>query len=107
MMIFFRDIKGANIMLMSNGIIKLIDFGCAKRLCLHLSVSQSEVLKSMKGLSVNCGVTRFFFFISWLFGSIWTVAFNCLSCVLKKNMNRKSCVVKNKNIDLESSLGAM
>ena len=36
-------------MLMSNGVIKLIDFGCAKRLCLHLSVSQSQVLKSMKG----------------------------------------------------------
>ena len=34
---------------MSNGIIKLIDFGCAKRLYCNLSISQSELLKSMKG----------------------------------------------------------
>lgn len=40
-------------MLMSNGVIKLIDFGCAKRLCLHLSFSQSQVLKSMKGLLLS------------------------------------------------------
>lgn len=46
---FSRDIKGGNIMLMSNGVIKLIDFGCAKRLYANLSVNQSQVLKSMKG----------------------------------------------------------
>ncbi len=45
---FHRDIKGANIMLMSNGVIKLIDFGCAKRLCLNVSQSQN-LLKSMRG----------------------------------------------------------
>lgn len=46
--LFYRDIKGANIMLMSNGVIKLIDFGCAKRLCIQISQSQN-LLKSMKG----------------------------------------------------------
>ena len=45
---FYRDIKGANIMLMSNGVIKLIDFGCAKRLCINISQSQN-LLKSMRG----------------------------------------------------------
>ncbi|XP_013411766.1 ankyrin repeat domain-containing protein 12, partial [Lingula anatina] len=47
--VIHRDIKGANIMLMPNGIIKLIDFGCAKRLCINLSMSQTQILKSMKG----------------------------------------------------------
>ena len=47
--LFIRDIKGGNVMLMPNGVIKLIDFGCAKRLCINLSMGQSEILKSMKG----------------------------------------------------------
>lgn len=44
-----RDLKGANVMLMPTGVIKLIDFGCAKRLCINLNLSQTEILKSMKG----------------------------------------------------------
>ncbi|XP_051479131.1 mitogen-activated protein kinase kinase kinase 19 [Apus apus] len=45
-----RDIKGNNVMLMPNGVVKLIDFGCARRLAwVSLSGTQSEVLKSMHG----------------------------------------------------------
>ncbi|XP_066135155.1 mitogen-activated protein kinase kinase kinase 19 isoform X3 [Saccopteryx bilineata] len=45
-----RDIKGNNVMLMPTGIIKLIDFGCAKRLaCSGLSGTHSDMLKSMHG----------------------------------------------------------
>lgn len=46
---YCRDIKGGNIMLMPTGVIKLIDFGCAKRMCINLSMSRSQILKSMKG----------------------------------------------------------
>ena len=45
-----RDIKGNNIMLMPTGIIKLIDFGCVKRLAwAGLNGTHSDMLKSMHG----------------------------------------------------------
>lgn len=45
-----RDIKGKNIMLMGNGIIKLIDFGCAKRLKKNQSSNSiKQLLRSLKG----------------------------------------------------------
>ncbi|NWR48098.1 M3K19 kinase, partial [Regulus satrapa] len=40
-----RDIKGKNVMLMPNGVIKLIDFGCARR----LARAGSELLRSVRG----------------------------------------------------------
>ena len=50
----FRDIKGKNIMLMQNGVIKLIDFGCAKRLKKNQSEnSMKNLLKSLKGTPVS------------------------------------------------------
>ena len=48
----YRDIKGGNIMVMQDGVIKLIDFGCAKRLCLNVSVfagGNNRLLRSMRG----------------------------------------------------------
>ncbi|NWI71515.1 M3K19 kinase, partial [Todus mexicanus] len=45
-----RDIKGNNVMLMPNGVVKLIDFGCARRLAwASLGGTQSEMLKSVHG----------------------------------------------------------
>nr|XP_013041891.2 mitogen-activated protein kinase kinase kinase 19 isoform X1 [Anser cygnoides]XP_013041892.2 mitogen-activated protein kinase kinase kinase 19 isoform X1 [Anser cygnoides] len=45
-----RDIKGNNVMLMPSGIVKLIDFGCARRLAwASLSGTHSEMLKSVHG----------------------------------------------------------
>lgn len=47
--VIHRDIKGGNILIMPSGVLKLIDFGCAKRLYMNLSMSRSNILRSMKG----------------------------------------------------------
>ncbi|PFX25973.1 Mitogen-activated protein kinase kinase kinase 19 [Stylophora pistillata] len=47
--VIHRDIKGGNILIMASGVLKLIDFGCAKRLYMNLSMSRSNILRSMKG----------------------------------------------------------
>ncbi|KAL9978253.1 hypothetical protein ACROYT_G015751 [Oculina patagonica] len=47
--VIHRDIKGGNILVMPSGALKLIDFGCAKRLYMNLSMSRSNILRSMKG----------------------------------------------------------
>ena len=42
-----RDIKGKNVMLMVNGVIKLIDFGCARQLSQQSSNSIEELFMSV------------------------------------------------------------
>jgi len=44
-----RDIKGKNVMLKANGVIKLIDFGCARHLSQQVSNSIEDLLMSVKG----------------------------------------------------------
>jgi serine/threonine protein kinase len=51
---FSSDIKGGNIMLMPTGVIKLIDFGCAKRLYMVSLVILIRFIFILKHL-IRCG----------------------------------------------------
>lgn len=69
--VIHRDIKGNNVMLMPTGVIKLIDFGCARRLsCLNSTFSSSvELIKSVHGtpywMAPEVGLNSFLCF--WIF----------------------------------------
>ncbi|CAL8240522.1 unnamed protein product [Merluccius merluccius] len=49
--VIHRDLKGNNVMLMPTGVLKLIDFGCARRLCRldHTNGHSSDLIKSVHG----------------------------------------------------------
>ncbi|EGR33411.1 protein kinase family protein, putative [Ichthyophthirius multifiliis] len=47
--VIHKDIKGANILVGTDGVVKLSDFGCAKQLELTLNSNQDAMQKTLKG----------------------------------------------------------